>query len=50
MSEQAEPKVMRVGFTLNIKKGQLAEYIKRHDNSRPEIVSALRSVGMRNLR
>ena len=42
--------ILRVGFTLNIKEGMLAEYKMHHDNSRPEIVKALHAVGMRNLR
>ncbi|OSX68523.1 hypothetical protein BU14_2638s0001 [Porphyra umbilicalis] len=42
-------KPMRMGMTLDIKPGMLAEYKAHHDNSWPEVESALRSVGMRNL-
>ncbi len=45
-----EPKVQRIGFTLDIIDGKLDEYIEHHNKSRPEVVEALRSVGIRNLR
>ncbi len=40
---------MRIGFTLDIQEDKIDEYKAEHDAARPEIVSALRSVGIRNL-
>lgn len=42
-------KVLRLGFTLDIQPGKIDEYIAHHASSRPEIVAALRGVGIRNL-
>lgn len=54
MSENAQkdaaPGVLRIGMTLDIQEGKLDEYIAHHAQERPEVVEALRSVGMRNLR
>ena len=38
----------RVGFTMKLHKGQLAEYKKRHDEIWPELVSLLKESGISN--
>lgn len=43
-------RVERLGFTLDIQDGKIDEYIEHHATSRPEVVGALRAVGIRNLR
>ena len=50
MSDAAESSSpMRIGMTLNIKKGMLKEYIDQHNAARPEVQQALRECGIRNL-
>lgn len=39
----------RIGMTLNIDPAKAAGYIEHHAHTRPEVVSALASVGIRNL-
>jgi L-rhamnose mutarotase len=41
--------VTRVAMTLDIKKEMLDEYVAAHAHPRPEVVKALRAVGLRNL-
>ncbi len=38
----------RVGFTMKLHNGQLAEYKKRHDEIWPELVSLLKESGISN--
>ncbi|PXF41622.1 hypothetical protein BWQ96_08633 [Gracilariopsis chorda] len=39
----------RIAMTLNIKPGQIQQYIDLHAHSRPQVRNALHSVGIRNL-
>lgn len=46
---QSTAKTQRIAMTLNIKPGQIDEYIEHHAHSRAEVRKALHSVGIRNL-
>lgn len=48
-SLQNHHRTQRVAMTLDIKPELVDEYTKAHANPRPEIVAALRAVGLRNL-
>lgn len=49
MGDKTPPSPLKVGMTLDVREGMLEEYKRHHSEIWPEIVSALRQVGLRNI-